>query len=354
MLRIFLDAHVLAMPQASVQPGGGAREAFEGYVTQLLELNDARSSGFGYMFLPSDAEAALFATGLYPLWDRLSAALTASNLHDKYQPEDIVAVVNGFLKQLARLEDALRVSTVLADPVDLQPNSYLQGYPTRLANSHRDLMLLVCLLYRSCGRSPCGDFVIVQHIETRTLDITVRSIIHDLELMGGTGPCQTLCLPLDLNDQVRLISKWSNLLQEIDFIEAWRIANSAQERSLAFYGFLRSFAKTNGFPSSVASSISWSFGSLFWDTVDLLGFGRERSKVQRLLAAMAETVLKINLSQVHQLRAGQAGNDPQIKRGQDGAWRKDIDYEFHLHYWLTPVGPEFAAVVAHNDFDIPG
>jgi hypothetical protein len=51
---------------------------------------------------------------------------------------------------------------------------------------------------------------------------------------------------------------------------------------------------------------------------------------------------------------GKGGNEPQQKRGQDKAWRRDIDYEYHLHYWECDDGSvEFASVVTHNDFSIP-
>jgi hypothetical protein len=41
-------------------------------------------------------------------------------------------------------------------------------------------------------------------------------------------------------------------------------------------------------------------------------------------------------------------------RGRDKAQRRDIDYEFHLHYWECANGTiELASVVHHNDFSIP-
>jgi hypothetical protein len=41
-------------------------------------------------------------------------------------------------------------------------------------------------------------------------------------------------------------------------------------------------------------------------------------------------------------------------RGSDKAQRRDIDYEFHLHYWeIANDVIELASVVHHNDFSIP-
>jgi hypothetical protein len=47
-------------------------------------------------------------------------------------------------------------------------------------------------------------------------------------------------------------------------------------------------------------------------------------------------------------------NEPQLTRGGDTAWRRDIDRDLHLHYWeLEAGGVELASVVDHNNFYIP-
>jgi hypothetical protein len=69
---------------------------------------------------------------------------------------------------------------------------------------------------------------------------------------------------------------------------------------------------------------------------------------------MRETVDQINLAATHALRRGPGGEEPQITREADTAWRRDIDRELHLHYWERADGSvELAAVVPHNVFDIP-
>jgi hypothetical protein len=62
-----------------------------------------------------------------------------------------------------------------------------------------------------------------------------------------------------------------------------------------------------------------------------------------------------NLSDTHWLRTGKGANNPQKKRRKDKAepWRRDIDRDYHLHYWKTANGTEFASVVVHDDMTIP-
>ena len=53
------------------------------------------------------------------------------------------------------------------------------------------------------------------------------------------------------------------------------------------------------------------------------------------------------------MRSGRApgANDPQQMRDNDKGQRRNIDREFHLHYWDCDDGTiELAKVVYHNDF----
>ena len=71
---------------------------------------------------------------------------------------------------------------------------------------------------------------------------------------------------------------------------------------------------------------------------------------------MAETIEHRQMADTHALRHGLGANDAQRVRASDGAkaWRRDIDREYHLHYWELGEGMvEFASVGPHNDFTIP-
>jgi len=100
----------------------------------------------------------------------------------------------------------------------------------------------------------------------------------------------------------------------------------------------------------------WSFNRKFLETVKKLGFDKENKKIEILLRSCAETILEENLKDTHHLRTGKSGNSSQRERKKDKAkaWRRDIDYEYHLHYWKTLDNKiEFASVVTHNDMKIP-
>ncbi len=104
-----------------------------------------------------------------------------------------------------------------------------------------------------------------------------------------------------------------------------------------------------------------------WDEIEGFRFGREfyprmreceqggsPGLAERTLRALAETIDGQNMRAVHAKRLGSGGDNPQEMRGANKAWRRDIDREYHLHYWECANGTiEFASVGPHNMFDIP-
>ena len=72
--------------------------------------------------------------------------------------------------------------------------------------------------------------------------------------------------------------------------------------------------------------------------------------------SIAEAADRVNLAATHALRVDQSGGSPHRRRSADraAAWRRDVDDEYHLHYWECVDGMlELASIVPHNDFSIP-
>jgi len=96
------------------------------------------------------------------------------------------------------------------------------------------------------------------------------------------------------------------------------------------------------------------FGNRFFETAVACCRANPSSFTGKILRAMVETIEGSQMKDTHALRESMGGNAPQRKRGENKAWRRDIDYEYHLHYWECDGGTiEFASVVSHNDFSIP-
>ena len=135
------------------------------------------------------------------------------------------------------------------------------------------------------------------------------------------------------------ITLWANCYYEADF-----------HKALSIYIYQKIF--TSGSSPFEKKNLSWAFGPNFIKTVEAFGFRHQESKIKILLRACAETILGEATRDVHAIRKSEGGNAVQKKHGANEANRRDIDYEFHLHYWKTANGPIFISIVAHDDTSI--
>jgi hypothetical protein len=95
-------------------------------------------------------------------------------------------------------------------------------------------------------------------------------------------------------------------------------------------------------------------GPHFMQSAVDLGFKGEAPRVPALLRACSETILGQRLADTHSLRVDRSGGARDRTSARDGAraLRRDIDDEYHLHFWARANGPELANVVQHNDYSI--
>lgn len=99
---------------------------------------------------------------------------------------------------------------------------------------------------------------------------------------------------------------------------------------------------------------NWRLGRNFTGSIGGSGVAQLRAKVDALIRTCVDVVVGRDSRSTHFLRTSSSGGAPQVVRSSDGgrAWRADIDYEFHLHYWICGDTVELADVVPHNTFDI--
>lgn len=170
----------------------------------------------------------------------------------------------------------------------------------------------------------------------------------------GTDSISKIPLPQVMNGKVKACTNPHGFRFALNPVRIWLHGKGEIENcsvALDICTYRRSYEA--GLTYNKETRNKWYFGGKFLETNGELGFLHEESKIKMLLKSCCDTILRQNMSKTHALRTGPGGNDPQVKRGNDLAMRRDIDYEYHLHYWETENGIEFASVVVHNDMTIP-
>jgi hypothetical protein len=171
---------------------------------------------------------------------------------------------------------------------------------------------------------------------------------------AAAGVLAELSYPHDVTSTIVICASFADFLRSLDPAEVWRRGFSGARIELAIRLAVFSHLAGGGHPVSWGNLPAFSLGREFLKSVAACGFDGDLRRIRRLLRACRETILREALAGTHHLRIGSGAAQPQRRRGDDAAWRRDIDYEYHLHYWECTSGPpELACVVAHGDFNIP-
>jgi hypothetical protein len=295
------------------------------------------------VFVSSDAYDVLAETNGYPDWDILTAVIQHYNRD--IQPRDVIELINALLAKVPTLEDHLLVRGLDFENAKCSPDSNLSNRSENFTKHYYRLLLLGCLMVErnATGATPWLATKGLPDQQVTAISFSADSVT---ELADGgvvSGKVRKV------HGNVLAITSVAALLDSYDPTALWLEATTQLTQTLAVNLAIARLSRSAGLPAERG----FFFGRKFFATAGALGFLGQVPLARILIRACAETVLRTNLQGVHWLRTGPGANDSQRKRGMDRAWRRDIDYTYHLHYWETPDGPEFASVVSHNDMSIP-
>jgi hypothetical protein len=341
MLTLLLDSYVLACPE----PAEGT-EAARQFISNLVGWRDIREAEWAETLLSVNAFDLLAQANYYPDTDRIVRMIESSRL--PVQLRDIMVLINGILQKTPTFED--RYSRF-----DITPKSctcsavFLQdGRGAAFVAEFQRMLLHVAVATHIGYLHPKDVFAITRITGAASETVHLAACVDycvsepdalefNCNVMCSTVGCATLAGLYLAADPQRMWVEASTVA-----VRRHAVIISVAQRGINVIGL------PEGDPL-----YRWSFGRSFMETADRCGFNREENKARRLLRTIGDILLGQALQATHALRTGHGGNNPQLMRGADAAWRCDIDHEYHLHYWMTRHGPEFAAVVVHNDYSIP-
>lgn len=211
-------------------------------------------------------------------------------------------------------------------------------------SSTRDAIAIACVLSVARGATTSVLPAVISSSPTCT-SVRVSTNFEDSDPDWLRDELGAPCVLVDHVKLCRTPQEWLMSLDPHSLIVG-------QDRRLAWpavcVGVMRRRAERGNNPSN---PISARVGPNFLSS--LYSSGVLQNSATELFRAIGDTVDKQALSSIHALRKNGSGASEQVCRGQDTAWRRDIDYEYHLHYWSCSDGSvELADVVPHNVFAI--
>ena len=345
---VIFDAGVLAVP-----PIDGPSSDAHRYVESLLNWVRLLEEPWIAICMSEGAPEALYTDGLYPMWPQLKQLFSRHGIVE-YDVNTVVTVIEHLLRQTPSFETYFRVQDVLTEHVSTEPDVLQLCAGDHLQAELERCLVLLAILRRHCGSSILENAFIVR--EAPGHSILVRALVHGFdhyrEDIKGALPTP----PEFFEGNVLVCDDFSGLLNCID---EGKVLSCAEDDAGVEIAIRIALHK-----SRLARHVEPD-----WDGISGIRLGGTFGKLMRrccsdapssvtvaALRSACEAIDRQNLRAVHALRVGSGGNAPQRLRARDGAkaWRRDIDYEYHLYYWEMADGTiEFASMVVHNDFSIP-
>jgi len=345
MPSVTIDAEVLA-----VTPNIATNDDAHTYIDTLLECRKLLDESRFDIYMSENASCTLFKDGLYPLRDHLKRLFEDSGIVE-YDVNTVSQIVDSLLNLTPSFEKYFKIRDVLTDKLTTNPDIQQLSSTVNLRSDLERCLVLVSIL-RKCCRTPVLDhFVILRKAPKKS--VSLRVFIHDLE--HNRDDLSTLpTLPEVFEGEVLVCDNFHGLIDCLD--ESAILLSSVDDvgLELAILIALYKLRLTQGKEPDWDDDCGLLIGQKLHETIKESCADQASSFPTRVLRSIAETLDGVNIAAVHALRTGPGGGDPQRVRGPDKAMRRDIDHEFHLHYWQCDDGSvEIASVVKHNDFSIP-
>lgn len=342
---VTIDAGVLTVP-----PLNGTSEDAHRYVETLFHLSKLLNEPWVDIYMSARASEALFGDKLYPLRDQLMQFFKAKGIIE-YAVNDIASVVNNLLQLTPHFETYFKMREVLAEQVSTTPNILQLSPGSNLCSDLSRCVVLIAILRKYCRNSILEHCLFLRNAPKPTAN--VRALVYELE--HERNDLNEIPISPDFFEgSVIVCDDIRGLIECLD--EAYIFRHSTDNLGI------RTAIRVALYKSRLArqQEPNWEeipnlrIGRHFHEIAIPICSGQTESFSERVLRAIVETLDKINLAAVHALRTGDGGGNPQRMRGTDKAQRRDIDHDYHLHYWQCEDGVvELASIGPHNNFSIP-
>lgn len=342
---VTIDAGVLAVPHVNCAKD----EAFQ-YVGTLLHWSELLDEPWVAIYMSERAAESLIADGLYPLREQLRELFDAHGIV-QYDANTVAKIVNQLLAITPSFETYYRVKDVLSDNLQTHPDVIHLTTHSCIQSDLARCITLIAVLRKHCSIPLGGHSLIVR--KTPASLIQVRAQIHVLEhtrsdITALPGP------PEFFEGDVLVCDDFDGLIECLD--ESALLVGASDDLGIRLairISLFKYSLERGGAPDWDLAPIP-AIGPKFRASCQEISAHKGESLPPKILRSIVETITEDNLNAVHALRTGAGGGNPQKMRGSDKAQRRDIDREFHLHYWKCADGTvELASVVYHNDFSIP-
>lgn len=324
MSRIFCDLHLAACPDLTDGP-----ERFRNYLEILIALRELLD-GPTQIIRCDESLAALMASGRYPIRPALeqSVAAFACNV---IEPGDAISILEAVVSKSTAIQDLTTRDKILFGDLNTTPSFTLNGRSAEQIASFDNLLTFTLMIDEEL-------IAATAEIQCPSESVTIEASVEISEISNlPSGSTRS--------NKLRLCQTPEQLYNSLNVELIW----SGCEDAKSLFHPIRAMERQEH-PNS--SHSSFKIEDSFIESCKAHGFMHDNPKIKRILRALSETLSRSTLTATHALREGSGPTCAQMRKGRYKGWRRDIDHEYHLHYWDDGSNVILAKVVTHNDFSI--
>lgn len=338
MANVYIDPFLFACPSID-----STQETFEEYITSLIEWKDLRDNGWINSYILQETVEVLTRNGKYPIYPEVLGLIQRFGI-EHIQAGDVVNLVDTYLQRLNTIEENLQINDLLVENVEISSD-----FPDRnqdFINKLCELFNLIAVKCQIDNEHENLQSILIANYKQLTINYKAELLIIDFN-NDNTIEC-----PFLINSNFTACNRFHRLCEVIKPADVWVNSDNATHFIIALKLNTLKMAIDTHTKFDVTCLSMVTFGADFLDNIRHLHFMKNIPRITMILRAMSETILDIALAGTHPLRVGSGANDAQQVAGNFRGWRKDIDYEYHLHYWKNERTIVFANIGEHNSFNI--
>lgn len=343
---VLIDAGILATPS----PDDGPSHIHE-YVETLLHWNRLLDEPWILVRLGEHVNEALYDAGLLPFRPTLQKAFDKYQIK-QYDVNTIAPIFERLLRHTPHFETHFKIHDVEYDNFSSDPDLSSLRAGSTLAPDLDDLERFIVLISILQNHS---DASLIVKNASESGKIEVQASISDIDPKWDDMD-DIPSPPEAFKGNVIVCDNFTDLIKSVDETRIWTPASdSAADFETALQLAIFKHRLDRGDDSDWPIKIPIILGPMFIGSIKKCFEGGWKNIAFKTLRSIAEVVDEIDMAKTHGIRKSKGGNSHQRERAGDGAkaWRRDIDYEYHLHYWKKGELIELASIVPHNDFSIP-
>lgn len=347
MLGVTIDTAVFAPPPIGSVAGDVYR-----FIETLLHWKDAMDDGAIDIYRSKFAQEVLMRCDLYPMRPQLKQLFAGAGIVE-YDANTVGVWAEKLFSGSIEIEPILGISDVLLGDLTVDPDVFAAIAPDALREEAHRCAVILSVANRFGPEEILRAHAMAVRAAGVRNAINVRALIEDIE--HSRQDLDGLALaPEYFDGSVVACSGFDDFLLSLDAATILRAATGSEDVGVAVRLGLYRALSTRGNPRDWSDLPSFRLGLHFFDSLVEHHVMSGSGLADRVMRCLLETVGHEKLADTHALRTGQGGDNPQRARGKDLAWRRDVDREYHLHYWECDTGVvELARLVVHDDFSIP-